>query len=183
MVAHETRRHMIRCAALISVAAVALHAQHSQHTQHSAPPDSSAFTGVQQRGGAVMGVDQYTSQHQFDLLPTGARIRLQRDVADPAGTRIIREHMRLIATEFAAGDFRASSTVHAQTVPGTDVLRARRAHLRYRVRDLPRGAEVRIITRDSAALAALGEFVRFQRMDHRAGGMDSTAHRMHHTKP
>jgi hypothetical protein len=40
----------------------------------------------------------------------------------------------------------------------------------YTVRDLPRGGELRITTRDPAAIAAVHDFMAFQRMDHHAGG-------------
>jgi hypothetical protein len=47
---------------------------------------------------------------------------------------------------------------------------ARRAAIRYAVRDLPRGAEVRITTADAEARAAVHAFIAFQRQDHRATG-------------
>jgi len=53
-------------------------------------------------------------------------------------------------------------------VVGTAVMAARRAHIRYTADTLPRGGQVRILTTDSAALAAIHEFLTFQRMDHRA---------------
>ena len=50
-----------------------------------------------------MGVDQYTSSHQFDDLPEGGRIELQRDSTDTAGVRTIRDHLQHIALAFAGG--------------------------------------------------------------------------------
>ena len=114
-----------------------------------------------------MGVDQYTSSHRFQPLPDGGRIELLRDVDDTTGVRTIRDHLRTIARQFAAGDFSASSTVHARVVPGTGVMRARRAVIRYEFRVLARGGEVRITTRDPAAVRAVHEFLAFQRADHR----------------
>ena len=61
---------------------------------------------------------------------------------------------------------------------------AKRRLITYRVSDQPRGGEVWLITHDSIALAAITEFVGFQRADHRARGQDSTMHQMHHpSKP
>ena len=136
-----------------------------------AGPDS-AFAGVQARGAAPrgMGVDQSTSVHQFDALPDGGRIALQRVADDSAGIAQIRRHLRGIAAAFAAGDFRTPAFVHMQQVPGTPVMAAKRAAITYDVRDLARGAEVRITTRDAEALAAVHAFIAFQRRDHRAGG-------------
>jgi hypothetical protein len=134
----------------------------SQHAQHD-----SAFKALQRRGAGVMGVDQYTSMHQFEASADGGRIALQRDVDDSAGVRTIRQHLQTIARQFAAGDFSASATVHARDVPGTEVMRARRAAISYEFRPLPRGGQVRITTRDPVALGAIHEFLAFQRADHR----------------
>ena len=132
-----------------------------------------AFAGVQTRGAAVMGVDQFTSTHVFEPLADGGRIVLQRDSADAAGEATIRAHMRDIAERFAKGDFTLPGMVHAMaTVPGTAVMAARRAEIRYEVELLPRGAQVRIVTRDAAAIKAVHEFLAFQRMDHRAMSHD-----------
>jgi hypothetical protein len=130
------------------------------------------FAGVQARGADPrgMGVDQYTSVHRFDALPDGGRIELQRAVDDSAGVAQIRRHLRGIAAAFTTGDFRTPAFVHMRQVPGTAVMAARRAAITYAVGDLPRGAEVRITTRDAEALAAVHAFLAFQRRDHRAGG-------------
>jgi len=122
-----------------------------------------------------MGVDQYTSIHQFDDMPDGGRIELQRQVDDSLGIEQIRSHLRHIADAFAAGDFRIPAFVHdREAVPGTATMAAKRDVIRYEFRELPRGGEVRITTDDPEALQAVHEFLAFQRADHRAGG-----HEMH----
>jgi len=130
----------------------------------------SAFAAVQARGAVAMGVDQFTSTHVFESLPDGGRISLQRNEVDAAGTAQIRTHMQHIAASFAAGDFALPGFVHAQQVPGTAVMAARREAITYSVDTLPRGAQVRIRTSDSAALQAIHEFLAFQRQDHHAAG-------------
>lgn len=132
----------------------------------------SAFAAVQARGGdpRAMGVDQSTSVHRFDALADGGRIELQRGGEDSAGVATIRAHLRQVAAAFAAGDFRTPAFVHARAVPGTAVMAARRGAIAYAYRDLPRGGEVRITTRDAEALRAVHAFIAFQRADHRAGG-------------
>ncbi|HTK49860.1 MAG TPA: hypothetical protein VL328_17900 [Gemmatimonadaceae bacterium] len=145
--------------------------------------NDSAFRSLQTRGAGVMGVDQYTSAHVFESLPDGGRIVLERpDAADTAGVRTIREHMRTIAEAFRKGNFEAPGLVHGQVVPGTRVMAARAGHLSYAATDRPRGAEVRITTTDPAALAAVHEFLAFQRADHRAAGhegMSAAEHAQH----
>ena len=149
--------------------------EHAGHAAHHPPaahtPHDSAFSALQARGHQAMGVDQYTSTHRFDALPDGGRIELQRDADDPEGVATIRAHLRSIAKAFSRGEFGTPAFVHGQAVPGTEVMAARRAAIRYEYRDLPRGGEVRISTADAEALAAIHAFMAFQRGDHRAGGV------------
>ena len=126
----------------------------------------SAFHAMQMRGKLVMGVDQYTSTHVFEDLPTGGRIALQRDRDDAEGTTVIRAHLKTIAEAFKAGDFTAPALVHMKDVPGVAVLRAKRAAITYTFRELPRGGEVVVTTADKKAVAAIHEFLEFQRKEH-----------------
>ena len=128
------------------------------------------FAGVQERGAMAMGVDQYTSSHVFESLPDGGRIVLQRDSVDSAGTATIRMHLQHIARAFADGDFALPGFVHATQVPGTEVMAARQASIRYSFDTLPRGGQVRIRTTDSLAVRAVHDFLAFQRHDHHAAG-------------
>ncbi len=138
--------------------------------QHKHSQGDSAFRALQDRGKQVMGVDQYSSSHVFDDFSDGGRVVLQRDVADMAGTRVIREHMRDVAKRFTAGDFSLSEAVHDDhAMPGVETLRALRTAIRYTYRDLPRGGEVRITTSDPRAVEAIHQFLAFQRSDHRTG--------------
>jgi hypothetical protein len=140
-------------------------------TSGSAPASSdSAFAKVQQRGESAMGVNQYTSQHIFEPLPDGGRVVLQRKESDPAGEATIRAHMRTISVAFSRGDFALPGFVHSTSkVPGTEVMRRLRKDIAYSPRDLPGGGEVVISSRNPEAVAAIHEFLAFQRMDHRAG--------------
>jgi hypothetical protein len=145
-------------------------------------PADSAFAALQTRGAAVVGVDQYASAHVFEDRPDGGRIVLDmKDTKDTASIRAIRSHMREIVVRFSNGDFQAPGLVHAQKVPGTDVMAANRDRITYAVGDRPGGAEVRIFTKDSATIAAVHEFLAFQRKDHRAAGHES--HAGHDTTP
>ena len=130
--------------------------------------DDTSFASLQARGESAMGVDQYTSAHRFEPLPDGGRIELQRDTTDRAGVETIRAHMLDIADRFARGDFTIPGFVHAGDVPGTRVMADRKTHIAYEMRELPGGAEVRIRSDDPMAIAAIHEFLAFQRTDHRA---------------
>jgi hypothetical protein len=134
----------------------------------TASAQDTTFAGVQKRGRTAMGVDQYTSTHRFDALADGGRIELQRDSDDSAGVATIRAHIRAIAKAFKSGDFSTPAFVHMRMVPGTDVMAAKRALISYEPRDLPRGAELLIRTKDADAIAAIHRFMAFQRSDHHA---------------
>jgi hypothetical protein len=128
----------------------------------------SAFALVQARGHVAMGVDQYTSYHRFEPLPDGGRISLQRDAGDTAGVAQIRSHMRRIEIAFARGDFALPGLVHARDVPGTAVMAARRSRISYVADTLPGGGQLRLRTSDPSAIAAIHQFLAFQRQDHRS---------------
>ena len=154
----------------------ALHAAHtagapSSPASTAAAGSDSTFAAVQARGamGTGMGVDQYTSTHTFEPRPDGGRITLRRDVTDSAGVAQIRAHLAAIATAFAAGDFKTPAFVHAEAVPGTDVMAARRSLIHYRAAPIDRGAELMITTSDSLSLDAIHRFLAYQRREHRAG--------------
>ena len=138
--------------------------------QASCRTQDKAFASLQRRGETAMGVNQYTSSHVFEALPDGGRIVLQRQTDDSAGTATIRAHMSTIAEQFRRGDFAIPGFVHAQGVPGTDVMASHGAQISYTADTLPRGAQVRITTTDTAALAAVHEFLAFQRREHHAAG-------------
>ena len=142
---------------------------------HRGPPDSS-FGAMQTRGRRVMGVDQYTSSHRFESLEDGGRIEFVRNTDDSAGVAVIRAHLQEITSGFASGDFRAPAAVHLQRVPGSDVMAARREAIRYTYRELPRGGEVRMVTKDPTALRAIHEFLEFQRREHRSPAAEGHKH-------
>jgi hypothetical protein len=144
------------------------------HAPAKVAPDS-GFAAMQERGHMAMGVDQYTSTHTFDALPEGGRIALVRDVDDTVGVQQIRAHLRLIQHAFEAGDFSTPEFVHMKQMPGTTVMAQKRAAITYTYADLARGGELRIASRDPAALAAIHEFMDAQRRDHHAMGAGMAA--------
>ncbi len=131
----------------------------------------SAYAALQQRGKMAMGVDQYESQHQFDILPNGGRIALEMKGDDSLSIAQIRAHLKLIEHAFQAGDFSTPEFVHMRSMPGTEVMSRNKARIVYSYADLPRGGEIRIATKDAESLAAIHEFMSAQRGDHKAHGM------------
>lgn len=135
--------------------------------QHDHSHGDDAFAALQKRGAAYMGVDQYTSTHQFEDLPDGGRIVLARDASDSAGVATIRGHLQEITRAFKAGDFEIPMLVHDAHVPGTDVMANRHDRIEYSYREVTGGGEIRIKTADPMALSAIRGFLQFQREEHR----------------
>jgi hypothetical protein len=134
----------------------------------TAVPGDSAFAAVQTRGHVAMGVDQYTSTHNFEPLPDGGRITLVRDSVDPAGVDRIRAHMAEIAAAFRRGDFTVPGFVHDRAVPGTAIMAQPRSRISYLTEEVPQGGALRLRSSDPTAIAAIHEFLAFQRRDHRS---------------
>lgn len=141
-------------------APVPLLAQEHQHGDE-------AFAALQKRGETYMGVDQYTSTHAFEDLADGGRIMLGRDSTDSAGVATIRSHLQQITRAFRDGDFNIPMLVHAEHVPGTDVMARRHERIEYEFSEVPGGGQIRIRTSDPMALTAVRAFLAFQRDEHR----------------
>ncbi len=142
------------------------------HAAHHRQMTDSAFQALQQRGGVYMGVDQATSAHRFDSLDDGGRIELLSLTGDSADVSAIRRHFRQIAAQFRKGDFTTPFAVHAEAVPGTAVMDQRRERIRYELKELPRGAELRLRTSDREAREAIHTFMAYQRREHHSPGRE-----------
>ena len=151
--------------------------QHSaMHGSSASALDDSSFAALQKRGAVVMGVDQYASAHKFDITPDGGRIELQRRGNDSLDVAQIRAHMKDIQKAFLAGDFAKPFAVHDKVMPGTVVMTRKKSEIRYVYGDLPRGAELRLVTKDDEARAAIAEFMEAQRGEHRSSGAGAGSH-------
>ena len=137
-------------------------AQHQHNHQH--------HEGVDKRGDAIMGFEHAKTAHHFRLHRDGGAIEVTvKDAADTVSRDKIRSHLAEIATAFAEGDFKMPREIHDRVPPGVDVMRDRRAEIRYTFEEIDGGGRVRIATSDPAALAAVHDFLRFQIEDHRTG--------------
>jgi hypothetical protein len=169
---------MTRTLSAITVAGVALltstvQGQHAlptdrTHDQHATPIQKQAQ--LKTRGAAAMGFDQDAVTHHFRLQPSGGSIEV--DIRDPLDTRnldAIQRHLREIAKQFAAGDFAAPLTTHAEVPPGVPTMRRLKSRITYSYRQTSTGGAVDIVTQNLEARAAVHEFLRFQIVEHRTG--------------
>ena len=174
---------MTRPSLLIGLGLLLFHGSASAQSDQAHRPDS-AFAALQDRGRHYMGVDQYTSTHQYEDLVDGGRIVLVRDSTDTAGVAMIRMHLQHIARAFGQGDFRIPMLVHEKDVPGIDVMARKHQLIRYGFTPRPGGGTVTISTKDPGAVKAIHSFLAFQRSGHRTDEHhtpdDSAAMAPHH---
>jgi hypothetical protein len=135
---------------------------HSSHAEHA--------QGVDDRGDKRMGFSQQLTGHHFYLFPDGGGIEVEaRDPKDAKSQEAIRSHMTKIAGMFAEGNFSIPMFVHATVPPGVEKLKQLKKEITYVAENTARGAQVRITTKNSDAIKALHEFLRFQIEEHRTG--------------
>lgn len=157
---------------LIAVAAVVVGAAAAPAQDHADCPmahSKSGHDGVDRRHDAVTGVHHDHATHHFLLTPTGGTIRLEAQDGKRVTRDRIREHLKVVARAFADGDFALPMLVHDQVPPGVDDMKKMKDAITYEFASTDAGGEVRIVTKDPAALAAVHEFLRFQIEDHGTG--------------
>ncbi len=137
------------------------------------PSEESRHEGVVQRGDEVMGFSHEKTAHHFRLYADGGAIEAEaNDLNDTASRDEIRSHFAHIVKLFAAGNFSAPMLIHSQNPPGTEDMKRLRDAIQYKLETTEKGGRIRITTKDSDALKAVHEFLRFQIADHQTG--DST---------
>lgn len=125
---------------------------------------------LQHRGAAAMGFDQTVTTHHFRLSATGGTIEVGvKNQADETNRASIREHLKGIADQFAAGDFEKPLMTHGEQPDGVSDMMKRRRDISYTFEMLPDGGQVRIETSDKKALDAVHRFLRYQIREHRTG--------------
>jgi hypothetical protein len=132
--------------------------------------EDQAHAVVDHRHQRTTGLPSDGIVHHFLLNADGGSIQLEvKDPKQVEGRERVREHLRKVAREFAAGDFSLPTRIHAEVPPGVNTMKARRDAIRYTFSETPRGGAVAIATTDPEALAAVHEFLRFQISDHGTG--------------
>ncbi|MDQ3689398.1 MAG: hypothetical protein M3406_05060 [Chloroflexota bacterium] len=86
---------------------------------------------------------------------------------------MIRSHLQDEADKFRRGDFGDPATIHGDTMPGLEALRAGFGQIDVRYNELPDGAQLRYTTTEPDMIMALDEWFTAQLSDH---GSDATDH-------
>ena len=144
--------------------------QHHNHDQHSQKKEDAHLDGVNHRGDHAMGFSHTKTVHHFRLMADGGAIEVSaNDPKDAESRDQIRRHLEHISKLFSEGDFTKPMFTHDKVPPGVPVMTQLKSEITYRYEDTDGGGRVRITTKNSEALAAIHDFLRFQIQDHQTG--------------
>jgi hypothetical protein len=122
------------------------------------------------RGNGAMGFDATKTTHHFLQNPSGGTIQVTaNDPADTASRDAIQHHLQHIALHFKEGDFDIPMFVHDQVPPGVPAMKRLKAEISYVYVGMDCGGRVEISTKNSEALTAIHDFLRFQIQEHHTG--------------
>ncbi|KVD85857.1 aspartate carbamoyltransferase [Burkholderia ubonensis] len=138
---------------------------------------------VAQRGTDVMPFSLAATAHIFTKTADGGVQQVVTKRDDPQQAGLIRQHLAMVAQQFAAGEFEGPEHIHGKNMPGLEALRAARpGELEVSYRDLPNGGEIAYRTDQPRLVTALHQWFDAQLSDHghdaMAGHSPDTMH--HH---
>jgi len=134
------------------------------------PMNHEQMEDMNKRGDKAMGFDHLKTTHHFILLSDGGSIKVEaNDATDTQSRDQIRQHLRHIAMMFGEGNFNVPMLVHENTPPGSEAMRRLKTEISYEYQQTDRGAVILISTRNSDALLAIHDFLKFQIEEHMTG--------------
>jgi TusA-related sulfurtransferase len=124
-------------------------------------------TAMLERGNMAMGFNQTMIHHHFMSTATGGEIMIMStNQSDVKTINEIRSHVKEIQYEFSAGNFTKPFYIHAQIVPGTDIMTAKKDLINYSIKDIDSGSILVLTTNDTKLLDAIQQFMNFQSSQH-----------------
>lgn len=131
---------------------------------------------VAQRGAEVMPFSLAATTHIFTKTAHGGVQRVVTKQPQPRQTALIREHLAMIAKQFARGDFSAPAQIHGMAMPGLATLRtAKPGELQVRYRDVPNGGEIDYRSAQPRVIRAVHRWFDAQLADHGHDAMAGSA--------
>jgi len=122
---------------------------------------------MMERGDVAMGFDQTKIMHYFTSTTSGGEIRIVAlDKSDTKTISEIRSHVEDIQYEFSQGNFTKPFFIHAQVVPGTEIMNEKKDLIQYSTRQIEGGEILVLTTNDPEVLDAITQFLDFQSSQH-----------------
>lgn len=138
--------------------------------EHSHVGESDRHADVMKNGEKAMGFSQTATTHHFLLMKDGGAIRVEaNEEKDIVNRDKIRKHLTGIAAQFKEGIFKTPFAVHGKMPDGVPVMDELKSEIEYKYEETGKGAQVRIMTKNAKALAAIHDFLRFQIEEHQTG--------------
>lgn len=124
-------------------------------------------TVMLERGNVAMGFNQTKIHHHFMATTTGGEIMIMStNTTDTQTINEIRSHVKDIQYEFSQGNFSKPFYIHAQVVPGTEVMTVKKDLIQYSIKDMDGGSILILTTNDTELLDAIQKFMNFQSSQH-----------------
>lgn len=144
------------------------------------PADARRQAQVATLGLDVMPFSLKATTHVFTKSRDGGMQQVvAKDVSDATQTRLVREHLLEIKTQFQKGDFSGPSHIHGNDMPGLAQLKAAKpGQISITYRDVDGGAELTYRTGNPELVSALHAWFDAQLSDHGADAMEG--HQHHH---
>ena len=124
-------------------------------------------TAMLERGNIAMGFNQSMIHHHFMSTTTGGEIMIMSEnMSDVKTINEIKNHVKDIQYQFSQGNFTKPFYIHAQIVPGTDIMAAKKDLINYSIKDIDGGSVLILTTNDTQLLNAIQQFMNFQSSQH-----------------
>ena len=124
-------------------------------------------TAMLERGNVAMGFNQTKIHHHFMSTTTGGEIMIMStNMNDVKTIDEIKNHLKDIQHEFSQGNFTRPFYIHAQIVPGIDIMNAKKNLIDYSIKDIDGGSVLILTTNDTQLLHAIQQFMDFQSSQH-----------------
>ncbi|WP_293023011.1 aspartate carbamoyltransferase [Pandoraea sp.] len=134
---------------------------------HAIAGESSRQKEVAQRGAEVMPFALSATTHIFTKTAHGGIQQVVTKRPDQRQTTLIRQHLALIAKQFAQGNFSAPAQIHGMAMPGLATLRAAKpGALQVHYRDVPNGGEIVYRSAQPRLVHAVHQWFDAQLTDH-----------------
>jgi len=138
------------------------------HSQMSNMNMNMNHMDMMKRGDIGMGFNQSKISHQFVTTLNGGKIIVTAlDNNDNQTITQIKDHIKSIQKLFSEGNFTIPFFVHAQIVPGTDVMTKKKDLIDYSIVDMKNGSSLILTTNDKEVVDAINQFMKFQATEHK----------------
>jgi hypothetical protein len=137
----------------------------SNHTRQS--PTDMTMMKMMERGDIAMGFNQNKITHHFVATPDGGKIIITSlNSTDRQTINEIKNHILDIQKEFSKGNFTKPFFIHAQEVPGAEIMSEKKDLIKYSIQETNNGSSLLLSTNDKELVDAIKHFMQFQTTQH-----------------